>query len=897
MIRRASLLLLSLTLLVTAVAPAALAQEADAPVQSPFPDTRGIHHEQAIVTLAQVGVTSGLADGNYGPGLSVRRDQMASFLRNARQYAPQGHGFRDVPQHGASSYPHAGAIGALASNNITEGCDRDDPGLYCPSLGITRAQFASMLTRAFELSAADHPTFQDVTPGTTHAPAISAIAAAGITSGCGGGNFCPDAEVRRDQMATLLVAALELGRPVPCPMIDGNAQFTNTTRLAAPIGYPVTAGHWFDGQLVLFPNDLQHRRAARLQGTPASPELVSTFNQPAGRRTWATTEARESLYYGVWGEGGNNLFRAGSGIGTRVEVGTEFWDLTADGHVLYVAGKAWTQDGALLLPDEAPDTDVDDRQVIHRVATNATGFGTPERVLFRLPEADGFPYAKADTKHVAVEGDQLFVAFGPASDGARVVSLDLDDLADPQATPDDLPQATDLTPASVQGKRDVFAFEVTEDWIVIGTYAGLDDPARLVVLDRDAPTAPPVLDVALDAAESRVDAVAVAGNRIVAAGFPTGALYVTDTSSGQVVRRAAPEANTTTRALRIDGNHVEGVSGRGDWWRVPLSGGSGASVDVSDLGPMLSGSGRVHSLGGDDDHVYVGASNRVFAHPNVVSTPSPAPITGDIGGEVKSIATHAGTAYLATYPSAELSTWRPGNGQPSLLASWNPDFNRPRAVTVADNGWVYVVAREDRPDGPDASQLVVIDPTAPVDQRVRGEYPLTHPGGDVEGLTVAAVGGRAIIGDVAGEVRAIDARTGRQVWRHRVWPTGEPRPIRNLEVVDGRLVVVDAAGRWAEIAIMTGSVLRSGSHGSLLVSGDVWDSVTFGPVTVTKQRQDLVGMDRSADRIERVARHGEGRTFASDTPLVADSSCRMHMAVGEFLQTLPYDPKTRLTSR
>ena len=53
-------------------------------------------------------------------------------------------------------------------------------------------------------------TFTDVP--TTHLffQYVEALAAAGITAGCGGGNFCPDAAVTRGQMAVFLAKALGL---------------------------------------------------------------------------------------------------------------------------------------------------------------------------------------------------------------------------------------------------------------------------------------------------------------------------------------------------------------------------------------------------------------------------------------------------------------------------------------------------------------------------------------------------------------------------------------------------------------------------------------------------------------------------------------------------------------
>jgi hypothetical protein len=50
----------------------------------------------------------------------------------------------------------------------------------------------------------NHPFFQFV----------EALAASGITAGCGNGNFCPDAPLTRGQMAVFLSKALGLHWPV-----------------------------------------------------------------------------------------------------------------------------------------------------------------------------------------------------------------------------------------------------------------------------------------------------------------------------------------------------------------------------------------------------------------------------------------------------------------------------------------------------------------------------------------------------------------------------------------------------------------------------------------------------------------------------------------------------------
>jgi hypothetical protein len=53
-------------------------------------------------------------------------------------------------------------------------------------------------------------TFSDVPTGHPFFQVVEALAASGITVGCGGGNFCPDAPLTRGQMAVFLSVVLGL---------------------------------------------------------------------------------------------------------------------------------------------------------------------------------------------------------------------------------------------------------------------------------------------------------------------------------------------------------------------------------------------------------------------------------------------------------------------------------------------------------------------------------------------------------------------------------------------------------------------------------------------------------------------------------------------------------------
>jgi hypothetical protein len=103
---------------------------------------------------------------------------------------------------------HYHPIHRLASAELTTGCGRITH--YCPTRGVTRAEMASFLARALDLPLRSGTRYTDVRPGTTHAPAIEAIAHAGLTNGCGRDRYCPDRAVTRAEMATFLMRALEL---------------------------------------------------------------------------------------------------------------------------------------------------------------------------------------------------------------------------------------------------------------------------------------------------------------------------------------------------------------------------------------------------------------------------------------------------------------------------------------------------------------------------------------------------------------------------------------------------------------------------------------------------------------------------------------------------------------
>jgi choice-of-anchor B domain-containing protein len=109
-----------------------------------------------------------------------------------------------------AAHPFHDFVVDAARAGVTAGCGGGD---YCPASSVTRAQMAVFLLKAKYGSAHEPPdatgtVFADVPQGSFAADWIEELASLGITGGCGGGNYCPDATVTRAQMAIFLLKTL-----------------------------------------------------------------------------------------------------------------------------------------------------------------------------------------------------------------------------------------------------------------------------------------------------------------------------------------------------------------------------------------------------------------------------------------------------------------------------------------------------------------------------------------------------------------------------------------------------------------------------------------------------------------------------------------------------------------
>jgi hypothetical protein len=167
-----------------------------------------------VETILHRNVTGGCTSTTYCPAASTTREQMAVFVLVAREpagFVPPACGatpmFADVP----AASPFCRWIEELARRGVVSGCAT---GQYCPSSPATREQMAVFVLRTLDPAlsppACGTPVFADVPASSPFCKWIEELARRNVVTGCGGGNYCPAANVTREQMVVFLTATFGL---------------------------------------------------------------------------------------------------------------------------------------------------------------------------------------------------------------------------------------------------------------------------------------------------------------------------------------------------------------------------------------------------------------------------------------------------------------------------------------------------------------------------------------------------------------------------------------------------------------------------------------------------------------------------------------------------------------
>src|SRR6185436_13553952 len=109
-----------------------------------------------------------------------------------------------------SSHPAYRFIETLAHHGVSAGCGG---GRFCPDAPVSRRQLSLLLLRA-KLGASYTPPaslglFVDLASGNPFAPWVEDLYARGVFAGCDAWQFCPDDGLRRAELAVYLLRAIE----------------------------------------------------------------------------------------------------------------------------------------------------------------------------------------------------------------------------------------------------------------------------------------------------------------------------------------------------------------------------------------------------------------------------------------------------------------------------------------------------------------------------------------------------------------------------------------------------------------------------------------------------------------------------------------------------------------
>lgn len=906
------------------------------PRHADFPDVpRENVHQTSIGAIAHAGITQGFPDGTYRPREFVTRGQMATFLAKGLDLPAGDATFSDVPP----DYVHADAIAALADSGITEGFP---DGTFRPNAQVKRDQMAAFLARGIPLPR-ELPC-----PGSDGASASTSSDSSGEATTNDNGSTTTQADGGTDLGADRESEDLvELESGDVLGLTDRSVTASSPSADPESLG-PAVPGTSFpltsvirtsNTTLEAHSQDLGTSRGTRVD---QAGDVRATTTIPAGRRTWATAQVGTNVYAGQWGvtAGSPNLYRySTTADGDRratavatVPSGNEFWTLTRDSSNRLWAGTRSHADGAFRDEIGLRSGRTDGRHVVHRIDPSSNHRVT--NVTFCVPDpptnANGL---RPDVKQLAFAGSTLYVGTGQQSGGARLYAFEPGDR-------DDIPagEVRDLTPAAARSATGVFALTVSDRWIAFGTQASTGQAARLIVIDRASERTRvnvPLSDSS-GFSETRVDAVAIRDDRVVATGF-SGKVYNLTASTSGSVRTSAPSGSEVIdppvarqfhRFVEIQTNgNLRGVTQQGVVW-TRAANGDIDRVNLVDTGAPVS-PGLPHSLHVGSEDIAVGASSAVTLRST--ASPEDDPRTMSISGEAKAMTSDAlGNTFIASYPNATLWRVDAGGDEANELRSWTAAFRRPADAEYdqrPNRNRVNVIAREDNNPmseprtspranfGFRPSRLFPIDPTlpgtasgirlgyggdhsSPVSQDVAADDPI-EASTIRNGVTPA--GSEVFIGDTRGGVQRLNAHNGVREWYRAAASGDEDRPVVDIELVGDRLVVVHSgqlAYRNEPLNRSPRTVIReldpsTGEQLARYVVSTTWaipEAVTSGSVTMMPSRTVNRYFDRETETYTETT-HARNDSFGGPYAELDRTRCALYSFVGtpSDLVRTPYD--------
>ncbi|MEC2071346.1 S8 family peptidase [Alkalihalophilus marmarensis] len=177
----------------------------DKPSVPSFTDVRGDEwFADSLYDLRQRGILEGYPDGTARPNQVITRGEAAVLMTKALGYeaTPYQHGFIDVR---AQSF-QADYIQTMIDQRIFAGYSNQS---FRPHIAIARGEVAAILTRGFTLKPQQQVTFSDLSTNYFAYYAVIQVARANVAVGYKDGTFRPHNQVTRAEFASFLSRAIE----------------------------------------------------------------------------------------------------------------------------------------------------------------------------------------------------------------------------------------------------------------------------------------------------------------------------------------------------------------------------------------------------------------------------------------------------------------------------------------------------------------------------------------------------------------------------------------------------------------------------------------------------------------------------------------------------------------
>ncbi|PZS00587.1 MAG: hypothetical protein DLM69_06290 [Candidatus Chloroheliales bacterium] len=214
---------------------------------NPFIDIANNIFFHAINYLYCHGVINGTDPTHYSPAGTATRAQFAKIVVLGFAlplYTPPGsQTFTDVPpNYWAYTYIETGYHAGILNGFDAAGCAAHGAAYPCylPNIPITRGQLTKLVVNAAHFPSytpTNGQTFSDVPPSNVFFVSIETAHNKGVINGYPDGTFHPNNDIRRDEMAQIIYAALQVSGATltPTPMSNATSTPAPATNTLVPV--------------------------------------------------------------------------------------------------------------------------------------------------------------------------------------------------------------------------------------------------------------------------------------------------------------------------------------------------------------------------------------------------------------------------------------------------------------------------------------------------------------------------------------------------------------------------------------------------------------------------------------------------------------------------------------